>query len=136
MKDARKKRIVPAFPTEAQEADAETWAEATFRVALDAEQKAENEFKEETFLAAKEDFIEAGNLFRKSIAEAKTNFEGAAASADLESLIEMVASARNNMLSEKSAAEKAGAPTTAKKIFNSALAKEKEADQASKTENR
>ncbi|MCH8021160.1 hypothetical protein IH785_15025, partial [candidate division KSB1 bacterium] len=130
------RELMLSTKTEAQEADAETWAEATFRVALDTERKAENEFKEETFLAAKEDFIEAGNLFRKSIAEAKTNFEGAAASADLESLIEMVASARNNMLSEKSAAEKAGAPTTAKKIFNSALAKEKEADQASKTENR
>ena len=130
------RELMLSTKTEAQEADAETWAEATFRVALDTERKAENEFKEETFLAAKEDFIEAGNLFRKSIAEAKTNFEGAAASADLGSLKEMVASVRINMLKEKSAAEKAGAPKMAKKIFNSAFAKEKEADQASKTENR
>jgi len=122
--------------TEAQEVQAETWAEATFKLALVAERKAEKEFKEETFLAAKLNFIEAGNLFRTSIAEAKTNSEAAVASADVESLKEMVATARSNMLKEKSAAEKAGAPTTAKKIFNSALAKEKEADQASKTETR
>jgi len=130
------RELMLSSKTEAQEVNAETWAEATFGLALDTERKAENEFKEETFLAAKEDFIEADNLFRTSIAEAKTNSEAAVASADLESLKEMVVSARNNMSKEKSAAEKAGAKTTAKKLFNSALAKEKAADEASKIENR
>ena len=120
----------------AEEANTETWAEATFGFALDAEQRAEKEFEEENFLAAKETFTEAGNLFQKSIKEAETNSEAAAASADLGSLKEMVASVRINMLKEKSAAEKARAPKMAKKIFNSALAKEKKGEQASKTETR
>ncbi|MCH8019754.1 hypothetical protein IH785_07825, partial [candidate division KSB1 bacterium] len=120
----------------AEEANTETWAEATFGFALDAEQRAKKEFEEENFLAAKETFTEAGNLFQKSIKEAETNSEAAAASADLGSLKEMVASVRINMLKEKSAAEKARAPKMAKKIFNSALAKEKKGEQASKTESR
>ena len=68
--------------------------------------------------------------------EAKTNSEAAAASADVESLKEMVATTRKSMLREKTAAEKAGAPTSAKKVFNSALTREKEADETSKAEDR
>ncbi|MFQ5674898.1 MAG: hypothetical protein ACE5G1_03290, partial [bacterium] len=132
--DAREQML--SLKNSAEGVNAETWAEATFTLALQAEQNAENEFESKKYAKANQLFVEAGDLFRKSSEEAKTNSASATASADLESLKNMVAKARKDMLREKSAAEKAGAPTVAKQTFNSALAKEKEGERASQAEDR
>ena len=68
--------------SEADNSNAKTWAEATYDLALQEEQKGKQEFEADKYQVAIQAFVEAKEFFRKSIKEAKTFAEKQAKSSE------------------------------------------------------
>ncbi|HTR99213.1 MAG TPA: protein kinase [Bacteroidota bacterium] len=114
----------------ARKAGAPSSDAAGFADARAAEERGENQLRAKSYGQALQSFEEAGSLFRKSGDAAKSV---AAASADIAGLREMVSSARQEMLAEKSAArEFSGRPVMAQEIAE-AQKYEHEADRLSRS---
>jgi len=110
--------------SEAQKVSAETLAEEPYSLASQKEQIGEEQFASNNYGAAKQAYVEAGDYFRKSTAEANLR----SAAAELNRLMESVVEVRQAMLSEKSAAENLGAKTKTRELYQNALKKELEGD--------
>ena len=111
---------------EAQQAEGEKGAPATYKLALEAEQKGNTEFDEGDYAAAKQTFGDAGDLFAKSVDEAKKN--AAASESDLSKLNAIVKSLKDDVHREKVAAERSGGKKLAADLFEKAIAREQEGD--------
>jgi serine/threonine protein kinase len=117
----------------AEKAGAPLSSKARYDEAAREEKKGEDEFKAGSYSEAKHSFEESGSLFRKSADEAKA---AVAATADLTGLKSMVSSAREEMLTEKSAALKEGGQVLAAGQFNQVQNLEREGDKGRNGENR
>ena len=102
----------------AEKAGAPASGKAMYEEAVRTERTGEDEFKAGSYTAAKHSFEESGSLFRKSADEAKA---AAASSADLSGLKTLVSSAREEMVTEKTAAQNAGALDLAAAHFSQAF---------------
>jgi len=109
----------------AEKAGAPSSAKERFDEAARLEKNGEDELRAGALSEAKRSFDGAGLLFRKSADEAKA---AVAATTDLAGLKELVASAREEMAGEKSAAQQAGAEKLASAEFNRGRDREKEGD--------
>ncbi|MCH8020679.1 protein kinase, partial [candidate division KSB1 bacterium] len=110
---------------EAEEVNAKSLAKEAFGDGEDNQQFADKAFLAGDFGTAVQSYNAATDNFRKSIEDAKRNAK--AAKADLSELKNIVAEIRKQMLTAKKAAEIKKAPTIAKKLYEGAFAKEKEA---------
>jgi serine/threonine protein kinase len=119
--------------TAAEKADAPSSGKARFDEAVREEKKGEDEFKSGSFVAARQSFEESGSLFRKSAEEAKST---AAASANITELKKMVSAAREDMLTEKSAALKEGGQELPAGQLGQAQNLEREGDKGRNAEKR
>jgi hypothetical protein len=119
--------------TAAEKAGAPSSGKARYDEAVRGEKKGEEEFKSGSFVAAKQSFEESGSLFRKSAEEAKATV---AASANITELKTMVSAAREDMLTEKSAALKDGGQELAAGQFSQAQTLEREGDRGRTSEKR
>ncbi len=119
--------------TAAEKAGVPSSGNARFDEAVRVEKKGEDEFKSGSYVAAKQSFEESGSLFRKSTDEAKAS---AAASANVTELKKMVSAAREDMLTEKSAALKEGGQELAAGQFVQAQNLEREGDKGRSAEKR
>jgi serine/threonine protein kinase len=117
----------------ADKAGAPTLGRANYDEAGKLAKKGEDEFSAGSFSAARQSFEESGALYRKSADDAKAV---AAAAADLTGLKTMVSSAREEMLTEKSAALKEGGQVLAAGQFNQVQNLEREGDKGRNAENR
>ena len=119
--------------TAAEKAGAPSSGKDRFDGAVREEKKGEDEFTSGSYAPAKQSFEEAGSLFRKSADEAKATV---AASANITELRKMVSTAREDMLTEKSAALKAGGQEFADGQFGQAQVLEREGDKGRNAEKR
>jgi hypothetical protein len=119
--------------TAAEKAGAPSAGKARFDEAVQDEKKGEDEFKSGSYVAARQSFEESGSLFRKSADEAKAT---AAASANITDLRRMVSAAREDMLTEKSAALKEGGQELSAGQFGQAQNLEREGDKGRNAEKR
>ncbi|MEE8299580.1 MAG: protein kinase, partial [Thermodesulfobacteriota bacterium] len=123
------KQAMLDLKSEAMNVDAESWAEATYKLALRAEQRGDKEFAADNVEAAKQAFVEAKDFFGKSLDEAKEAKRDAdIATANFDQLKNIVAAVKQEMLREKTASEKVGANRNARKTFEKALGKQREGD--------
>lgn len=119
------KQEMLALLKEAEGVNAKSLAKEAFGDGEDNQQFADKAFLAGNFGIAVQSYNEASDNFRKAIEDAKRNAE--AAKADLSELKNIVAEIRKQMLTAKKAADIKNAPTIAKKLYESAFAKEKEA---------
>jgi serine/threonine-protein kinase len=109
---------------EAQRVDAQNWAEQSYELAVQAEQRGDKEFVQGQYENARQAYVEARDYFRKSAEDAKLKVNRA----DLERLKDTVVQVKQAMLNQKSFAESVGAKTKASELYENALAKEREGD--------
>ncbi|TDI80115.1 MAG: serine/threonine-protein kinase [Caldithrix sp.] len=123
------KQTMLDLKSEAMKVDSENWAEATYKLALRAEQRGDKEFAADNVEAAKQAFVEAKDFFVKSLDEAKEAKRDAdIATANFDQLKNIVAAVKQEMLREKTASEKVVANRNARKTFEKALGKQREGD--------
>jgi serine/threonine protein kinase len=121
---------VLGLKTAAEKAGAPTLGRAKYDEAVRLVKKGDDEFRSGAYGSARQSFEQSGTLFRKSVDDAKS--AAAAASASLSGLREMVSSAREEMLAEKT--KTTGKAVTGPK-YTEALNFEHEGDRNRKSEN-
>ena len=117
----------------AEKAGAPALAKPEYNDAGQMEKKGEDEFRTRAYTAARQSFEESGTSYRKSADDAKA---AAAATADLTVLKNMVTSAREEMVTEKTAAQRAGGQDLAALHFSQAQNLELEGDRGRSAESR
>lgn len=108
----------------AQAAGAEQWVLPAYQVALQEEERGNTELGLENWVSASQAYEAAAENFRRAAEEAKTKATMAAAS--LNQIKESAERTRQEMSGAKATAEKAGAKTKAKALFDRASTKEQE----------
>ncbi|MGH7490956.1 MAG: protein kinase domain-containing protein [bacterium] len=107
---------------QAQQADAQRWASNTYQRAAQSELSGEQEAAQGIWGSASQAYEAATKLFKEATKEATNN----AAVADLDMLKNRIKQVQQDMLREKMLAEKAGAPTKTKMLFEQTVRKEQE----------
>lgn len=108
----------------AQAAGAEQWALSIYQAATQEEERGNTDQRAGNWAAAEQAYKAATVNFRRAAEEAKTN--AMLATASLKQIKENAERTRQEMANARVTAEKAGAPTKAKALFDQANAKEQE----------
>ena len=120
------KQEVLGLQSEAMRASAETSAAKPYQQAVQALKKGDQAFEAGDFSAAKLSYQSASGFFKTARDEAKRS--ALEAEADINSIKKIVTAAKQEMLTEKANADKAGGKTLAKALFDKALESEQAGD--------